>query len=313
MTRELAVGDRARPIPRNDGPQDLQHAGVWSVDMDLTADCRAGKRGRIRGAGFTQLKILFGYFRAWGNNLQVNQGPPGMWIGEPPDIGIPDSRSKLRYVVTAADPSSGYTVGESLNGGSVRYFDLEAPWPVEFPISLADENVDLAGEYISRISVDLTERTEGHLLWYDGVFLSYVDLVSKTVVRQWRAFSGAAGMNASAASQREPSKGPLPSGLYRMNPYDTVSQSKADTSWDWIKWTLKSPAWGSYATELEPQTTDTYGRHSFYVHGGSRPGSAGCITSSKGIGSFINGSEANWRGRQETAISICHSSLRATG
>lgn len=40
----------------------------------------------------------------------------------------------------------------------------------------------------------------------------------------------------------------------------------------------KKPSWGNYRVPLEPaEDTETFGRHSMYIHGGDELGSAGCI------------------------------------
>jgi peptidoglycan hydrolase-like protein with peptidoglycan-binding domain len=48
-------------------------------------------------------------------------------------------------------------------------------------------------------------------------------------------------------------------------------------------------AWGNYRYALKPtKSTDTFGRTSMYLHGGSVPGSIGCIDLSVGINDFGN-------------------------
>lgn len=42
--------------------------------------------------------------------------------------------------------------------------------------------------------------------------------------------------------------------------------------------TNKSAAWGNSRIPIQPQSgTNTFGRHSMYIHGGAIPGSSGCI------------------------------------
>jgi RHS repeat-associated protein len=70
-----------------------------------------------------------------------------------------------------------------------------------------------------------------------------------------------------------PGKGPIPSGSYTLytnqlsNPGligDIIRNMKAD--------------WGDWRAPLTPDSgTDTFGRKDFFLHGGSRPGSGGCI------------------------------------
>ena len=43
-------------------------------------------------------------------------------------------------------------------------------------------------------------------------------------------------------------------------------------------WMRKEGSWGNYRVPLEPaEDTETFGRHSMYIHGGDELGSAGCI------------------------------------
>lgn len=133
--------------------------------------------------------------------------------------------------------------------------------------------------YPARTKLDMTGCVDEEFLWFDGVNLNLVELTAvKRVIQAWPAFSGLAGTAMSEANQRKPFAGPLPEGLYILIPQETLSQAQADSIWDWTKWTLKSPAWGLYMTEIHPLgDTRTWSRDSFYVHGGARPGSHGCI------------------------------------
>jgi hypothetical protein len=46
-------------------------------------------------------------------------------------------------------------------------------------------------------------------------------------------------------------------------------------------------AWGSHRITIHPfDTTHTFGRGGFFIHGGTTPGSAGCIDLTAGISSF---------------------------
>ena len=47
--------------------------------------------------------------------------------------------------------------------------------------------------------------------------------------------------------------------------------------------------WRSHRIPLtSSQGTETFGRNGFYIHGGSRPGSAGCIDIGKDMNAFVN-------------------------
>jgi len=65
-------------------------------------------------------------------------------------------------------------------------------------------------------------------------------------------------------------KGPIPPGDYELDPAE-ISQ----TSW---KRKLDPRDWGEYRVPLKPlEGTDLQGRSDFMLHGGVKPGSAGCI------------------------------------
>jgi RHS repeat-associated protein len=70
-----------------------------------------------------------------------------------------------------------------------------------------------------------------------------------------------------------PGKGPIPSGSY------TLASNEMDNP-GWIGDILRNGKadWGDWRVALTPDSgTNTFGRSGFYLHGGSRPGSAGCI------------------------------------
>ncbi|MEJ7600050.1 MAG: tlde1 domain-containing protein [Kofleriaceae bacterium] len=133
------------------------------------------------------------------------------------------------------------------------------------------------------IVVDLQATPIGTFLWFDGVDLMVVDVESETILRSWTAFSGrpeatAARDPADPMGQHAPSVGPIPEGLYGIATEESTSRATADSTWDWIKWTAKSRAWGIVATPVLPVgDTDTLGRSGIHVHGGAEPGSAGCL------------------------------------
>ena len=76
-------------------------------------------------------------------------------------------------------------------------------------------------------------------------------------------------------------EGALPQGLYRIGCEESGCFAKGNL----IKHMFGLGSWGSYHWRLIPsQYTDTRGRdrHSFTVHGGAEPGSAGCIDLASG-------------------------------
>src|SRR3712207_6723615 len=74
----------------------------------------------------------------------------------------------------------------------------------------------------------------------------------------------------SAARQRQKGIGPIPEGIYWIQPseiWENAWYRRASTS-----------AWGNYRISIHPfTTTATFGRGGFFIHGGDTPGSAGCI------------------------------------
>ncbi|WP_301101441.1 RHS repeat-associated core domain-containing protein [Propionivibrio sp.] len=66
-------------------------------------------------------------------------------------------------------------------------------------------------------------------------------------------------------------KGPIPSGNYILNPSEISPAG-------FFRKYLDPRDWGDYRVPLHPdQGTNTYGRDGFMIHGGKKPGSAGCI------------------------------------
>ena len=90
-------------------------------------------------------------------------------------------------------------------------------------------------------------------------------------------FSGVSGreingkFDYSVARQSIPNEGPIPEGDYWIQPSQLQENS-------WYR--LRNPrmAWGNYWITIHPYpSTQTYKRGGFFIHGGSTPGSAGCI------------------------------------
>lgn len=100
----------------------------------------------------------------------------------------------------------------------------------------------------------------------------------------WAAVSGKPDergrFNYSAERQHARSTGPIPEGEYWINPSET-----------WERWFFQTGAeagWGDYRITLHvmPRTL-THDRGGFFIHGGSRPGSAGCIDLTVGMNRFV--------------------------
>jgi RHS repeat-associated protein len=89
------------------------------------------------------------------------------------------------------------------------------------------------------------------------------------VLGEYPATSGKAGVTDAGL----PWSGPIPEGTYRLDPSE-ISEAKG--VWYWMRNLLGD--WGTYRVQLHPtEGTNTYGRSGFFLHGGQKPGSAGCI------------------------------------
>ena len=78
-------------------------------------------------------------------------------------------------------------------------------------------------------------------------------------------------------------QGPIPEGSYWIQPSQLWSNN-------WLKNRLSSPrsAWGNFRITIHPfPNTETHGRGGFFIHGGSIPGSAGCIDLTAHMDRFI--------------------------
>lgn len=132
--------------------------------------------------------------------------------------------------------------------------------------------------------------------------------VKRNDVRQasWPAMAGQPGYQ-NRASTSVSDHGPTPEGLYYVNPDEVqerkgiiedtlniLSQIKASKSpfdLDTLKkigqknyWKYLTDSWGNYRVPLNAApNTETYGRHSMYIHGGDELGSAGCIDLGKNM------------------------------
>jgi hypothetical protein len=87
----------------------------------------------------------------------------------------------------------------------------------------------------------------------------------------------------SAERQKIPYQGPIPAGEYWV---------QASQMWEnnWLKSALRSSraAWGNFRLTIHPYpSTKTHGRGGFFIHGGTVPGSAGCIDLVGHIDKFV--------------------------
>lgn len=89
--------------------------------------------------------------------------------------------------------------------------------------------------------------------------------------------------------QRSPG-GPIPEGVYWIDPREIVAVQGSPGSWllDMDSDGAYSRAWGTHRLTIHPfETTATFGRGGFFLHGGAEPGSIGCIDLTSFVGAFM--------------------------
>lgn len=117
---------------------------------------------------------------------------------------------------------------------------------------------------------------------FDG---STLDVLSSGILlRTYYAVSGKPNADGSfdysVARQKLAYKGPIPAGTYWIRPDELWTNA----------WYKNGPwgSWGNYRIVIHAfTTTQTYGRSGMFIHGGSNPGSAGCIDLTSGIDAFV--------------------------
>ena len=134
---------------------------------------------------------------------------------------------------------------------------------------------------------------------FDGQTLTAIN--NEKTLKSWPAMSGKPGYQSRAATEIE-NHGPIPEGVWHLNPDElqTYSPEKESRSWRGpngeTPWQGGTRSWGNYRIRLEPDDfrTDTKHREGFYLHGGEVPGSAGCIDTTDSmdeVAKFIRASE----------------------
>ena len=103
----------------------------------------------------------------------------------------------------------------------------------------------------------------------------------------------------SQATQKRGFSGPIPEGKYWIRP---------DELWELVWWKkpfVNENAWGKYRIAIHPFTTTvTFKRGGFFIHGGTIPGSAGCIDLTSHMIKFVNDL------KKEGALRKCQIHLR---
>jgi hypothetical protein len=127
---------------------------------------------------------------------------------------------------------------------------------------------------------------------FDLEDISLTDCTYSLEMQSWSATSGREGYQ-SSEYQNVQNKGPLPEGSYMVDPARTQYFSDLST-WQKFKstfggstWPGGETSWGNVRTWITPmEGTNTYGRSGFSIHGGTVPGSAGCIDLTKDNNAF---------------------------
>ena len=152
---------------------------------------------------------------------------------------------------------------------------------------------------------DINKITAGHYILLPGQNIElHFDLKSLYVYDttysikmpglEWEGTSGRDGYQ-DANFQHLKGDGPIPEGLWDVDYHRT--QHFEDSNWlDRIagifmrgKWKGGKMSWGAHRTWIYPiGNTNTYGRSGFSIHGGTYPGSAGCIDLTTHNDSFHN-------------------------
>jgi hypothetical protein len=251
----------------------------WQIQADVDAEgAKATLSFSAHGGPVHYADVPLGYMRIWGTDLDTNATQEWLLTGERPSF-VPPSTLDLPLRVTAAS-------GPPLQVGDADPSQLTPRSPsIRLSLAAAQQRTftltgqDRAPDPIGTASYTLS-GTEGSLLWYDGAQLVLLDTADGSEARRWPAFSGTPGISASPANQRRENTGSIPAGLFTIDPKETQSKATADDLWDWIAWVNKERSWGTYYTALHSAYVDdpqAARRSKMFIHGGARPGTAGCL------------------------------------
>jgi hypothetical protein len=195
-----------------------------------------------------------------------------------------DPQTLNRYTYCRNNPliytdPSGHSFGEETPGGKVDSINGKGPVRDGSWNDLgkaAEKSWEAYKEQIkNQVSIRFNRRT--------GTILVTVGLNSYTM----KATSGKGPSTNNPEDQCKVNTGPIPEGDYVMDP------SKL-TDPNYVKDVLRNLLgdWGDWRVELVPEDgTKTCNRKGFFMHGGRKPGSAGCID----IGGGLFGNEESDR------------------
>jgi hypothetical protein len=121
-------------------------------------------------------------------------------------------------------------------------------------------------------------RRGDYTIVYNGKTVKVIDSNGE-VVWEGHATSGKGKHMNNPASQDVQNEGPIPEGKYS---FSGKSWNHVSPARQLYKIFTRQGDWGYYNAKLTPHTYHG-NRHSFYIHGGSYPGSAGCIDVGSGV------------------------------
>ncbi len=151
-----------------------------------------------------------------------------------------------------------------------RDYDTETGrWTAKDPIFFAGGDTNLYG-YCVNDPVNWVDPSGLDSLLFDGGRVTHYN-DDGNPIGTYPATSGRDGVTDTSV----PFYGPIPEGVYSLYPSEI---SKAGIARE-IMQLLGIADWGEYRAPLhaDPCATDTKGRDNFFLHGGEKPGSAGCI------------------------------------
>ena len=98
--------------------------------------------------------------------------------------------------------------------------------------------------------------------------------------------------------QKIPDRGPIPAGDYWIQPSELRENA-------WYRLQNSHTAWGDFWITIHPYPhTETYKRGGFFIHGGSTPGSAGCIDLSSNMNRFVAALRNEFKGKSMCYIPL---------
>jgi peptidoglycan hydrolase-like protein with peptidoglycan-binding domain len=218
--------------------------------------------------------------------------------------GVFDSETKLAVI----DFQKNNGIKQTGNVGPTTAKVLKVQ-PLTSPIN----NKEQREKDIAKKIVGTTEVSNPNAyLQFNGKQLQWV--AGGEVIKTWKAISGLTLFNTPISDwnlvirrwlispekfSKDKDAGPTPPGKYTVGPLqtregDTESIGSISALWKILTGDLmNTPAegqyftsnsdyskigWGNYRASIIPQSgTETYGRKNFYIHGGTLPGSHGCI------------------------------------